>query len=201
MKLNDACRKEQLKNIRALYESAFPKSEKKPFRMILKGRQKGSYEIFALEGEAGEFLGLAITMCCGELVLLDYFAIEPEHREKGVGSQALKALQQRYSGKKFLLEIESTVGLEEKGQNTRDDNSAIGADEAARRLRRKAFYMRNGMAPMDFLVNLFGVEMELMTYECSVTFEEYHTIFEQLLPLGMASKIKLVSAAAIEEKR
>lgn len=194
MRLTDAYTKEQLKRVRLLYEDAFPKSEKKPFGMILRGRKKGNYEIFALEGEDGGFQGLAITMHYGELVLLDYFAIEPGCRGNGVGSRALNALQQRYQGKKFLLEIESTVGLKELEENGKGD---IPFDEADLRLRRKEFYLRNGMQPMDFLVNLFGVEMELMTYECSVTFEEYHAIFEHLLPWGMASRVKPVESRLI----
>lgn len=189
LRLTNASAKEQLKRVRLLYEDAFPRSEKKPFRMILRGRKKGNYEILALEGENGEFQGLAITMHYGELVLLDYFAIEPACRGNGVGSSALKALQQRYRGKKFLLEIESTVGQEEIVGNGKGDGYS---DESDLRLRRKAFYLRNGMRPMDFLVNLFGVEMELMTYECTVTFEEYHAIFEHLLPPGMASRVKPV---------
>lgn len=183
MKLVNATTKEQLKRVRTLYESAFPRSEKKPFGMILRGRKKGNYEIFALENQDGEFQGLAITMLYRELVLLDYFAIEPGCRGGGAGSLALKALQQRYRGKKFVLEIESTRGLEEDHENGKDSPQS-------QRLRRKAFYLRNGMRPMDFLVNLFGVEMELMTYECNVTFEEYHAILEHNLPFGMAGRVR-----------
>ena len=80
-----------------------------------------------------------------------------------------------YRVNKLLLEFESTVGVE---------------DQRDLRNRRKAFYLRNGMQSMDFLVNLFGVEMELMTCGCTVTFEEYHAIFEHLLPFGMAAKVK-----------
>lgn len=175
MRLVDADTRERLRKVRLLYEKAFPRSEKKPFGMILRGRKKGNYEVLAVEGEDGGFQGLAVTMRWGELVLLDYFAVEPQCRGTGVGSRALSALQERYRGKKFLLEIESTVGVEDR--------------EDARN-RRKAFYLRNGMESMDFLVNLFGVEMELMTCGCTVTFEEYHTIFEHLLPFGMAARIK-----------
>lgn len=175
MRLVDADTLKRLKKVRLLYEKAFPRNEKKPFWMILRGRKKGNYEVFAVEGDDGGFLGLAITMRWGELVLLDYFAVAPECRGTGVGSQALRALQKRYREKKLLLEIESTVGVE---------------DQRDLRNRRKAFYLRNGMQSMDFLVNLFGVEMELMTCGCTVTFEEYHAIFEHLLPFGMAAKVK-----------
>lgn len=188
MRIADAADKEQLKKVRSLYEEAFPKSEKKPFGMILRGRKKGNYEILALENEEGAFQGLAITMRYGELVLLDYFAISPECRGTGVGSGALQALQRRYAGKKFLLEIESTLGLGEGGGGKK----AVPDAEAALRLRRKEFYLRNGMQPMDFLVDLFGVEMEILTYGCVVTFEEYHSILEHILPMGLAARAKRV---------
>lgn len=175
MRLADADTKERLRKVRALYEEAFPRSEKKPFGMIVRGRKKGNYEILALEEENGVFLGLAITMHYGGLVLLDYFAVAPYARCAGTGSRALAELQKRYQGKKFLLEIESTVGVTEPEDQ---------------RLRRKAFYLRNGMEAGDFLVSLFGVEMEIMTFRCSVTFPEYHEIYRHVLPFGMARRVR-----------
>ena len=188
LRLTDANTQEQLNKVRYLYEEAFPKSEKKPFEMILKGRKKGTYEIMAIENEEGGFQGLAIIMRYGDLALLDYFAIHPMYRGTGVGSKALKALQKRYEGKKFLLEIESTIGAEATPEAAAGPGEA---EEAAIRRRRKEFYLRGGMQPMDFLVNLFGVEMEIMTYDCSVTFEEYHSILEHSIPIAMAEKVKL----------
>lgn len=188
MRLTEAYTQEQLDKVRNLYEEAFPKSEKRPFRMILKGREAGNCEILAIESEEGAFLGLAITMLYGELVLLDYFAINPTYRGTGVGSEVLKKLQKRYEGSRFLLEIESTIGAEATPEAAADPGEA---EEAAIRRRRKEFYLRGGMQPADFLVNYFGVEMELMTYRCSVTFEEYHSILEHNFPIAMAEKVKL----------
>lgn len=188
MRLTEAYTQEQLDKVRNLYEEAFPKSEKRPFRMILKGREAGNCEILAIESEEGAFLGLAITMLYGELVLLDYFAINPTYRGTGVGSEVLKKLQKRYEGSRFLLEIESTIGAEATPEAAADPGEA---EEASMRRRRKEFYLRGGMQPADFLVNYFGVEMELMTYRCSVTFEEYHSILEHNFPIAMAEKVKL----------
>lgn len=175
MRLLEADTKERLRKVRALYEEAFPRSEKKPFGMILRGRKRGNYEVLALEEDSGVFLGLAIIMRYGEMVLLDYFAIAPYARCAGMGSRALDELLKRYQGKKFVLEIESAVGITDAGDQ---------------RLRRRNFYLRNGLETADFLVNLFGVEMEIMTYRCSVTFQEYHEIFRHVLPFGMARRVK-----------
>lgn len=197
MPLKTAQSKDQMKHIRALYEAAFPKSEKKPFSMMKRLQRKGNMEFLCVEDEEGCFLGLAIMLLCGELALLDYFAILPEHRGKNVGSQALAALQQRYRDKKFLLEIESTAGLEAGGDGSDCKTAAAETiklpENAAERLRRKAFYLRNGMTPIDFNVDLFGVEMEILTHGKDVSFEEYYSIFEELFPKFMAGKVKLRS--------
>ena len=144
--------------IRELYEEAFPACEKKPFDMITDRRERGLMEILAVcDGE--EFLGLAITALMGDIVLLDYFAIMPDKRGSGVGTEALKMLQKRYAGRRFVLEIE-------------DD--AVPADNTEDRIRRKSFYLRCGMDIMPYRVSLFGVEMLILTYGGAVAYEEYH---------------------------
>lgn len=191
MTLKNAETKEQMRHIRALYEEAFPKSEKKPFALMKKMRRDGNLEFLCVEEEDGDFQGLAIMILCGELALLDYFAIMPECRGRNVGSEALKALRQRYADRRLLLEIESTAGLEEAGADF-----GLMPENGAQRLRRKNFYLRNGMEPMDYRVDLFGEEMEILTYGGRVVFEEYHAIFEKIFPKGLAKKVSLVPEAA-----
>lgn len=175
MQLIEAQTETQLKNIEALYLRAFPKAERKPFSMIIKMRDAGISEILLLEEEDGRFAGLVITLAYKDLVLLDYFAIDDAKRGMGIGSAALALLQERYRGKRFFLEIESTVD-----------------HEIEERVRRKRFYQAAGMVPMNYLVDLFGVEMEIMTFECKVAFEEYHEIFEELFPKKFADRICFV---------
>lgn len=50
------------------------------------------------------------------------------------------------------------------------------------------------MVPMDFMVNLFGVEMEVLTFGSRITFEQYHGIYAGVLPREMAEKVKKVPA-------
>lgn len=175
IKLVEAFDRAQLAKIKQLYRSAFPLSERKPFSLILKKRDAGSMQIFALETETGEFAGEAITILCGDLVLLDYFAISPQLRGNGAGSLALQSLRERYQGKRFLLEIEDTQG---------------DSPNREERIRRKHFYVTNGMQPLAYGVDLFGVEMEIMVFDCAISFEEYHTIFTQVFGAAIASRIK-----------
>jgi len=167
---------DRLCHVKSLYRSAFPASEKKPFALMRKKAKEGSMEIMAMETEEGEFAGLAITILHKDLVLLDYFAVAPAMRGRGIGSAALQRLFARYPGRRFLLEIESTRARE-------------AGDYA---VKRKHFYLANGMNAMDYEVELFGVQMEIMTHGCAVSFAEYHGIFEEVFGQWTADRVKLL---------
>lgn len=176
MRLVTAETAEQIQMMEALYLESFPEIERKPFAFMLQKRAEGEMEFLALEGKEGMFQGLAFMVLCEDMVLLDYFAIASSEREKGLGSEALKLLKEYYRGRRFLLEIEC---LDAEAEN------------AEQRKRRKAFYLRNGMKPMPFLVNLFGVEMEVLTCDCEVAYDEYHRLYE-IFGSDMAGKVTLV---------
>lgn len=178
MKLTQNLSRTRLSDIKNLYLRAFPPAERKPFYIIRKKQSEGSMEILSIESDAGDFLGLAITILYKDIVLLDYFAVDDSQRNNGTGSSALRLLFERYSGKHFLLEIEAPD---------------IPSENTPERIRRKAFYLRNGMTVMPFRVNLFGIEMEILTNGAQVTFDEYHAIFTNLFSPWIASKIKQVS--------
>lgn len=151
----------QWAEIYRLYQEAFPASEKKPFSMILKMHRKGASDVWRFTRD-GEFVGLIITINGDEHVLLDYLAVEKERRGTGVGTEILQLMRQQYSGKGVFLEIESVY----------ED-----CDNKAERLRRKHFYEKCGMKSMEVFVWLFGVKMELMGFDCRVTYEEYHRFY------------------------
>lgn len=219
--LKNATEEIQLEDIRKLYESSFPKSEKKPFNFMRKKQKEGYFDMLAIEEEEGKFCGLAIMLLAGGWALLDYLAIDPSCQGTGLGSRTLEALQERYGKEQIVVEIESTIrdaegsmaseAMENGGfKDSRKAEEAygmeafgaadgIGAVQAAagptgengrERLRRKAFYLRNGMVPMDFLVDLFGVEMEVLTFGSQITFEQYHGIYAEVLPEEMAEKVR-----------
>lgn len=162
MKLLRADEEALLQKTEALYMEAFPKSERKPWELIVQKHTEGTMEILSVLDDENTFLGLAIFAFDQDLALLDYFAMSPENRGQGTGSQALQMLQQKYAGKRLILEIETTKKP---------------CAESEVRERRKAFYLRNGLHVMDFDVLLFGVEMEILANCDHVTFEEYLNIY------------------------
>lgn len=168
---------EQLKSVLDLYLEAFPPLERKPMTMIIEKVKEGHMELLALEDEQGTFQGLAITIMHSDIVLLDYFAVHGKERGNGLGSKGIQQLLQRYKGKRFILEIESTT------------IEIIETKELELRKRRKAFYQRNGLQTLPYQITLFGIQMEMMTSGAYVSFEEYHSIFEILFDKEISENI------------
>ena len=148
-------------NIYRLYHSAFPRSERKPVSMILKMQQQGKTDVWYFRRE-GKFAGMIITINGPKHILLDYLAVDGHQRGTGIGTEILQLMRRHYTGKGVFLEIESVY---ERSKNQ------------AERLSRKHFYEKSGMTSMGVFVWLFGVKMELMGFECKLTYEEYHAFY------------------------
>ena len=97
-------------------------------------------------------------------------------RGQGIGSAILNAFREEYADKKFVVEIE------------RADE---GAGEEA--VRRKELYLSNGMRSAGCIVDVFGVEMELLCFEQAVGFSEYRDFYRNVFSDWVAGNIRLVS--------
>ena len=176
MKIIKATDEKRLQKIEDLYLRAFPLSERKPFKLMVQKQEEGTMEILSIE-EENTFLGLAIFAHDKDIALLDYFAISDEIRGQGIGSRAIRALQKIYAGKRFVLEIETTKKP---------------CEDLEMREHRKAFYLRNGLHTMDFDVNLFGVEMEMLSNADHLNYDEYLDVYKNACGLKYADKIHLI---------
>lgn len=169
--------KNDLGEIENLYESAFPVCERKPFRAMVERINHG-VEMLGIE-EDGEFVGLAIVLVTDTIALLDYFAILPEKRGNGIGGRALAKLRERYRNHALLIEIEDPS---EPCDNRHD------------RVRRLAFYRRNGMIEMPYLIWFYGTKMLVLTNGIPVTFAEHYEVYRLILGENIAQNITLVSS-------
>lgn len=151
----------QWAEIYKLYQRAFPRSEKKPFSMIVKMHRKGASDVWRFTRD-GKFAGLIITINGKNHILLDYLAVDEKQRGTGIGMEILQLMRSHYAGKGVFLEIESVY----------ED-----CDNKAERIRRKHFYEKSGMTSMEVFVWLFGVKMELMGFDCRLSFEDYHSFY------------------------
>ncbi len=154
-----------LRQIKRLYKNSFPRNERKSFRRLLRARKKGTAEILAAVDENGSFCGHAIFVLYGDLVLLDYFAVCPERRDQGIGSVLMQQIQERFSDKKLFLEIELP--------DPKNDASGV-------KQRRKEFYLRCGMSETGLRVKLFGVDLEILSFRCGISFAEYLDLYRKM---------------------
>lgn len=174
IRITEQFTKKQWKELKKLYKNSFPASEKKPFWLIRKKQREGTTEILGLLNEENRLVGEIITIAWKDLLLVDYFAIAEDVRGQGCGAAAFRLLQERYRDRRMLLEIEATD---------------IPCENSQERLRRKNFYRSCGMDSMDYHVELFGVEMEILTFQCQVSFAEYHEIFTGVYGKRFAGKV------------
>jgi len=172
--INPSPDRRMLRKIRHLYRKSFPRAERKPFSVILQKQKEGSVEILASESWSKDLLGFAVTALYKDLVLVDYLAVEPLCRGRGIGSQMLKDLKEYYPDKRILLEIEDP---EEESNNRAD------------RIRRRAFYEKNGFTEAGFKVWLFGIKMPVLILNGSVTYEEYHEIYDVVFSPAVGKNI------------
>lgn len=178
MKILDAINSNNLANVEKLYYKAFPKDELKPFDLILQKQKEGSVEILAIENDS-VFVGLAITAIYKNLVLLDYFAIEEKFRNRKFGTRAFNLIKDRYSDKKFFLEIENPEKLE--------------CENKLERLRRRNFYLKNGVVELPYLVDLLGVEMKILANTDDLSYDEYLSVYSNVFGREISGKIHLLS--------
>lgn len=163
----------ELKKIKRIYLEAFPRAERKPFGMMKRKARQGGMEILSIL-EDGRLVGLAITFLHQDMVLLDYFAMERTCRGKGFGAGALEILKERYREKRLILEIEL---------------ADLHAGQTDLRVRRKHFYLQNGMKETGIHIRLFGVPMEILTEGRPLTYEEYRKLYENMLGSCFAKKV------------
>ena len=146
--------------IRLLYRQAFPRDERKPFGIITRMQKEGRTDVW-MALQDGHFVGFAATINAPDVVLLDYLAVHEKRRSQGMGSAMLQALLNKYAGRGLFVEIEAA---------DRDDPDGS-------KLRRKQFYLRNGLTDMHVVAILFGVRMELLGLGCDLDFDGYQNFY------------------------
>lgn len=141
----------------SLYESAFPKEERRDPDEQKRVMTKDAYH-FDLIMNGSEFIGVMLYWETDEFIFLEHFTTIPEIRGKGFGAQALDLLKQK--GKTVILEIEDPV------------------DEISKR--RLAFYERNGfvLTPHYHIQAKYhlgddDLMLKILSYNHSISKQEY----------------------------
>ena len=124
--------------VRLLYRERmkddFPKNELKPLSMMEAAMDRGNYlTLGAFLPEQTDPAAYAYFVTPGDAALFDYLAVRRDLRDCGVGSAFLRSLCPTLARfRPVLLESDDPDHAPDKGERTR-------------RLRRLAFYERNGL--------------------------------------------------------
>ncbi len=159
------------KNMYRLYKEAFPRAERKPFLIFLSTWRKGKTDVWYAEeiiqtknSTRKRFLGFATTLNGESEILLDYLAVKKSVRGRGIGSRILQTLLSSYCGKGFFVEIE---GVYENG-----------AGNLSERMRRRDFYVKNGLRTLNVVADVFGIQMELLGCNMIMDFQGYNDFYK-----------------------
>ncbi len=148
-----------------LYLEAFPPEEQAPFLMLLWKSMKKSVDFWSIYA-GNQWAGFLYIANDANLSYVFYFAICPEYRGKGIGSQALQEAQRYYAGRKFFLAIER---LDEYAENYSE------------RVKRKQFYLRNGFQDLHRHVQEGSVIYELLGIDGEVSAQEYQKLIRSYI--------------------
>ena len=147
--------------IRALHHERllkdFPLDELKPIGMIESEIARGEYACYgAIEGDS--IVAYAFFVTVNRCALFDYFAVRRDLRNQGIGSRFLQALIQGPLADMdcVLLEIDDP----DRAENRRDK---------AQRLRRQAFYLRNGLIMTGVIVEVYHVFYRILTLPAGIS--------------------------------
>lgn len=115
------------KQVRAVYEEAFPINEKVDFEQLF----SGIFKDFVLYGFFCDkkLVGFAHFLNHNDFIHLNYLAVRKGYRSQGIGSYIIKWLQKTFNNKAIVADIEN---LDEKAENKEQ------------RFKRLKFYYKNG---------------------------------------------------------
>ncbi|MBR4558778.1 MAG: GNAT family N-acetyltransferase [Fibrobacter sp.] len=162
-----------LPQVKALYESAFPANERIPIKHLLDDKIKREFWAFfdkedGANDAAPKFCGFSNSISHGDITNIVYFAVEPELRSRGYGSQILQAIRRQHPDTRIVVDIE----VEEDSKD---------AEELERRNRRREFYTRNGFdsSPVDYVWQ--GEHYRLLSAGGTITEKEFRDFWKEIL--------------------
>lgn len=153
----DYATKKDIKLVKNLYKSAFPRDERAPYFVLERRRVKGLADMMVAKFD-GDFAGFCYVVCNSRLAYVFYLAVVPNKRGQGIGSKILQAVGEKYADKKIFL-----------ARETLDES----ADNYAERIARHEFYLKNGFCDIDRRLKEASVVYDVMSMGGDVTPEEY----------------------------
>lgn len=150
--------------VKALYLSAFPAHERFPYLPTLLNTCRSFVHLTAYY-DGDDFVGFTYSLEGEDLVFLCFLAVEARHHSKGYGGQIIEKVRQRAGERPLLLSIEPM-----------DETDAANYDQ---RLRRLAFYKRNGLTLSQHFYFEGKERYQLMSTDLSVNWQSLETLVKK----------------------
>ena len=162
------------RDVKRLYLSAFPPEERRPLCSLwLLSAIRPKVSLLAyLDGK--NLCGFTLTVDSEKYLYISFIAVNPDLRGKGYGSQMLTQLRQAHPEQALLVEVEAP---EEDAANY------------PQRVKRIAFYHKNGFYDLDRTITGRGVAYRLLSTDQTFDRAAYQAIFPHL-SFGIRARLR-----------
>lgn len=149
--------------IKELIYRAFPKNEQIPM-WLLKALALRENVHFLAYYDNGTFCGISYTVSTNEMVFLLYLAVNDRIRSKGYGTAIIQNLKEMYKDTPISLNIEAIDKY---------------ADNYEQRVRRQAFYRKNGFYDTEHKIADNGEIYSILSNTHDLHVDEYCSVIKQ----------------------
>jgi GNAT superfamily N-acetyltransferase len=147
-----------------LYKKAFTTARHIPTWLLRLTLRKGKVGFNVLYAD-NTWIGLIYTTEYKDIVLVHFFAISESYRSGGYGSKVIDSIKVTHSKKRIVLNIEE---LDKREKNY------------SQRVKRKAFYEKNGFSPSGYIVKEPKEKLEMLIFGGNINKEEIEAMYKNL---------------------
>ena len=153
------------REVKRLYQEAFLPEERCPFLRLLLLNIFLPAVSFKGYWREKEFCGFTLTVCSDKYLYINFIAVVPRLRSGGIGAEILGQLAREYPDKTMLVEVLAP----------RED-----APDLEQRVKRIAFYCRNGFHDLQRTVSGKGGDYMLFSTDRAYDRDAYWSIFASM---------------------
>lgn len=148
-----------------LYKEAFSGAQRVP-ASFLRFKLRNGKEGFDVLYDEDNWIGLFYSVGHRDIVFVEFFAISESLRAEGYGSKVMDAMRAIHSEKRIVLNIEE---LDDQAENYQQ------------RIKRKAFYEKNGFSSSGYIVHEPGERNEMLICGGSISKNEIEALYRNLM--------------------
>jgi len=160
-----------------LYKHAFPGAQRIP-SWLLRYKLKNGKAGFSILYDQGSWIGFIYATEYKDIVFIQFLAIHESCRSNGYGSKVMASMANKHLGKRIVLNIEE---LDSQANNYQQ------------RIKRKAFYEKNGFSTSGFIIHEPAERLEMLILGGKINKQEiqamYNSLFGKFIGLFLKPKV------------